>query len=91
MNYRVSFREILLSDINLQCPFMPEPEEYEIHFQAIAQDLASLEGVINISSEADRILFITTNSLSLKALKAGLKPILQNHYQYIRMSKIDSL
>ena len=90
MEFRAVFRELASSDVSRDCPYMPEPGEFELHFRAIAQDVSALEGVSVVSRQDERTLIITTDGLDLEALKSGLKPVLQCHFQYARLSGIGS-
>lgn len=91
MNYRIHFREITHSDISIECPFMPDPEDYKIHFHAMTQDIEKIEGIIHVSTETDSAILIKTTNFSLSDLKAELKPTLQSHYQFLRILEIDYL
>ena len=91
MKYLAAFREIVESDMGRDCDSMPTPDEFEMHFHAIAQDIEILNGVADVTHQGDRALMITTDGLDLKTLKDSLKPILQYHFDYVRISSIDPL
>lgn len=88
MNYRAAFREIITSDLGRNCPVAPDPGDFEIHLRAISQDLAAIERVTRVSFERERVLFIETDEQELQVIKSKLKPILQHHYDFLRLLTI---
>ena len=90
VKYRISFREIRRSDIKGECPFLPEADEFETHLHAITQDIIGLLGVTEVASHEKNILVVATQGVDLQTLKAEIKPFLQHHFQYFRISRIET-
>lgn len=88
MKFRASFRELTASDINRDCPILQEPDEVDAYFQAMTQEIAALDGVTGVSSHEGMILIITTSELDLASLKSKLKVVLDDFYEYVRISDI---
>lgn len=88
MGIRLFFKPIDISDIGPECPFFPEEGEFERHLQAVAEDVASIEGVTSVTNSEHRQIDITATSIKLENLRAALKPILQHHFQFLRVSKL---
>ncbi len=88
MKYRISFRELNESNINNQCPFLPEADEFGMYLQAITQDINGLAGVTDVSAHEVNNLIVTTRDVDLQTLKAELKPLFQQYFQYLRSSAI---
>lgn len=89
MKYRAVFRELIASDMSLTCPFLPEPGEYGSHFQAAAQDIQGLAGVLDATAQDDYAMVVTTSGLEINEFKAGLKPVLQHHFEFLRIASIE--
>lgn len=39
MNYKLGLREVSESDINAECPWMPEKEDYSMYVSAFIEDI----------------------------------------------------
>lgn len=87
MHFRLKFRKITTSDIGRECRYTPEEGDFETHFHAIIQDIEQVTGTISATSLANHQIDVTSDQ-SLESFKAALKPILQHHFEYIRMSEI---
>ena len=70
---------------------MPDPGEFEMHLQSIAQEIASVEGVTSVAPDGDRAFIVETIEGDLSAFKPHLKPILQDHFEFARISSLDPL
>ncbi|QRK10572.1 hypothetical protein JQX13_11040 [Archangium violaceum] len=90
MKFRVTFRNISAADLSAQCRFIPEPDKFEMYLNAVAQDIAGLEGIADVSIEGDRALIIEANA-DVPALEAKLKPILQHNFEFLRWVRTDEL
>lgn len=84
MQHRIVFREITREDIDMHCRFMPEDHEFEIHLNALANDVEWLAGVTEVSREGSNVIVVTTDA-TLDILKERLTPLLQSHWAYLRI------
>jgi len=84
MQHRIVFREITENDLNRDCPFMPEENEFEMHLGALANDAEWLEGVTVVHRDGSHAIVVTTDA-TLDVLKERLIPLLQNHWAYLRI------
>lgn len=91
MKCKISFRELNEEDLSIECPFLPEADEFEMSLQAIAHEVKELAGVTDLSAHEGNDLTLTVQDLDVKTLKAELKPLLQHHFQYLRISAIEAL
>jgi len=48
----------------------------------------AIEGITNVSVDGDRVLLIETSGQDLQAVKAKLKPFLQRHFEFVRLSSL---
>ena len=91
MEYRISFRALNTSDINVECPFLPEIDEFEMSFEAMIEDIKGFAGIKAVSAHEGNSLFITAPDIDLQTLKEKLKPHLQQHFQRLRIAVIETL
>jgi hypothetical protein len=42
MQYQISFRKLRGSDLNVNRPFMPEDEDFEVYLSALVEDIQYL-------------------------------------------------
>lgn len=85
MKYQITFREINELDINSECRYLPDFDEFVLHVQAITEDINGLFGVINVDTHEQNRIIVTTQDIDLENLKLQLKPLLTKHYEYIRI------
>jgi hypothetical protein len=88
MQVRLTFRELAAAEATPTCPFVPEQEEYERHFSAVVEDMRAIDGVIEVVAQDDYTVIVTIGELDLEGFKAGLKPILQHNFCYLRIAEI---
>ena len=91
MDFRLFLREIDLSDIGRDCRYLPDEGEFEMHYQAIADDIATIAGVTSATTSEGNQIHIHTVDADLETLKIELKPFLLHHFQYLRISKLIAL
>ena len=91
MRYQILFREIDQSDINRECPALPEPEDFEMHLRAFIQDIIGLPGITDVSTREGNNLAVTTQGVDLQTLKAELKPLLRHYFQCLRVSRVEEV
>jgi hypothetical protein len=91
MKYEISFRDLNELDINGDCRVIPDFDEFEVHVQAITEDINGLVGIIDVATHGKYCLIVTTQDIDLPTLKLKLKPLLQQHFVYLRIVAIESL
>lgn len=84
MEHRVKFRKLTLKDLGRDCRFVPDEDEFEMHSNALVNDVEMLEGVTGLRSDGPHAIVITTDD-TLDVLKQRLSPLLQNHWAYLRI------
>lgn len=81
----LSFRQIEQSDVDRDCRFLPESHEYEMHLQAIIEDIGALNGVTSVKVDENDI-FVNAEHHDMQSFKSVLKPLLQCHYCFLRLN-----
>ena len=84
MKYTITLREINNLDINKECPFIPETDEFERYAQAFTEDLQQIPCISNITTHNNK-LTITALDTDYDKFKSQVKPLIQNYYQYFRV------
>lgn len=63
MKYRLGLRRLTARDIGQHCPYLPEPEDYEMHLSAFVEELNGLNVVLDaITCEGDVIIELDSDS-----------------------------
>ncbi len=91
MNYRLIFRKITSQDIDASCPFLPSDEEYDVHFDAIFEDIETINGVTSVSLLADGSVRVATVDMAMETLKKQLEPFLSQHFPFLRLASCDGI
>ncbi|EGR1094877.1 hypothetical protein EFU33_17595, partial [Vibrio cholerae] len=84
MKYRLGLREITEADIKADCPFMPDPEDYEVDVAAFADEFNQLEIVESAFVENNDLIIHLAKGGDIEQLrKAGIS-IHQNYWDKLR-------
>jgi hypothetical protein len=86
MLLRVSFRQIEIADIGGDCRFFPEEGEYERHLEHAREDIGTIVGVTSAQAPGNNQIIVSVDGMDLEGFKVALKPILQDHFQALRIS-----
>lgn len=82
MKFELKMRELKESDLRAECPFLPEPENYEIYLNALVEDIDQLEAV-NIASRVGSTITIEVNkSIYPEELRLAIKPFISSSDRY---------
>lgn len=91
MKYKLGIRKIEESDIGVSCPFMPEPDDFEIHLAAFVDEVGSCELVDQaVEEEGDIVIFLSENSDS-EQLRRALLPINQCFWDKLRTTGLSKI
>jgi hypothetical protein len=63
MPYKLKVRNITEFDVSVDCPFIPDQDEFEMYITAFKEDIATLEFVTNITQNGS-FLIITLEEQS---------------------------
>ncbi|MUJ29737.1 hypothetical protein GNP73_17365 [Aliivibrio fischeri] len=91
MKYKLGLRPINESDIGIDCPFMPENENYDSYVSAFVEEINNLEIVKEaIESEGCAIIELE-NNVSLDVLRESLKSLHQSFWELLRTTGFESI
>lgn len=93
MKYELKMREIKESDLRVECPFLPEPEDYEIHLNALVEDINNLEAVLIADRIDSTIKIEVKKNVEPEELRLDIKPFISGdrfcQYRVISFVKVD--
>jgi len=76
MKFILNVRPFTDNDINLQCPFEPDVDDYEMYLNALVEDIENLDITSNVTLNNSIIEVAVTNQITEKIFKEKLKPII---------------
>ncbi|GLP97125.1 hypothetical protein [Paraferrimonas sedimenticola] len=91
MNYKLGLREITESDINIECPFMPEKDDFPMHVAAFVEDIQHLEVVETAVEEGHSVLINLIEGATLEQLRKDCKSVLQAYWGKLRTTGFVSI
>ncbi|MEZ9464886.1 MULTISPECIES: hypothetical protein [Vibrio] len=91
MKYRLGLREITESDIRVDCPFMPEPEDYPMYVEAFVADFNNLEIVDNAFEENNSVVIELAEGVTGEQLRQASISIHQNYWKKLRTTGFDKI
>ncbi|QDP00235.1 hypothetical protein [Thalassotalea sp. PS06] len=80
MQYKLSVRKVSESDLNVNRPFLPEEENFEMHLSAFIQDIELLEFVTKVQKSGDKLFITLDQEANFEQLHAEAKRLLNNSY-----------
>ncbi|MEL0619624.1 hypothetical protein [Psychrobacter proteolyticus] len=80
MQYQLSIRTITESDLNVNRPFMPENEHYEMYLSAFVEDINNLEFVSELQQEDGDLIVTIENNSDFEQLEEAAKKLLSGSY-----------
>ncbi|WP_447469998.1 hypothetical protein [Vibrio harveyi] len=91
MKYRLGLREITVADVNAGCPFMPEPEDYQMHVAAFADDFNLLEIVESAVVENNSVIINLAEGVDIEQLRQAGISIHQNYWDKLRTTGFEKI
>ncbi|WP_215641280.1 hypothetical protein [Vibrio alginolyticus] len=85
MKYRLGLKEITEDDVNAQCPFMPEPEDYQMYVAAFADDFNQLD------IENNSVIIKLAEGVDIEQLRQVSISIHQNYWDYLRTTGFEKI
>lgn len=80
MQYQLSIRKIKESDLNVNRPFMPEDQDYEMYLSAFIEDVQNLDCVTELVTNGDSLVITIENESDFEQLHAAVKHLLNNSF-----------
>lgn len=75
MKFILEIRPLTEKDLSSLAPFLPEDGDYEMYVQALSEDIAQVNGILQVT-QANSCLYIETEeSLSQEELKKRIKTL----------------
>ena len=92
MKFILEIRPLAENDLSPSAPFLPEDGDYEMYVQALSEDIAQLEGVLQVAQDKACLYIETEESLGQDELKKRIKPmftetIMQN-LRFVSLAKL---
>lgn len=84
MKYRLGLREITEADVNVEFPFMPEPEDYQMHVDAFGDDFNRLEIVESAVVDNNSVIINLAEGVDIEQLRQASISIHQNYWDKLR-------
>lgn len=75
MKFTLAVRMVQGVDLNSSTPFLPDQDEYEIHLDALRDELALIEAVSTVARCGSTFDLVTTRRIPTSELKALIKPV----------------
>ena len=91
MNYKLGLREISESDLNAECPWMPEKENYPTYVLAFIEDINHLEIVENAYKLNSAVIIQLVDGATIEQLALESKPIHQHYWSKLRTTGFESI
>ena len=91
MKYRLGLRQITEADIKADCPFLPEPEDYEIYVAAFADDFNQLEIVESAFADNNSVIIKLTEGADFEQLRQSSISIHQNYWDKLRTTGFEKI
>ncbi|EIC2574690.1 TPA: hypothetical protein ACX3EK_002627 [Vibrio parahaemolyticus] len=91
MKYRLGLKEITEDDVNAQCPFMPEPEDYQMYVAAFADDFNQLDIVESAVVENNSVIIKLAEGADIEQLRQVSISIHQNYWDYLRTTGFEKI
>ncbi len=80
MQYQLSIRRITESDLSVNRPFMPEYEDYEMHLDALVEDIINFEFVEELNQSGNNLVITLKNKSDFELLHLEVKNLLSNPF-----------
>ena len=88
MRYKLTFKKLTIQDVSADCPFLPDDpdgEKYEMHLNAIIEDIKSINGVVDANLSSDGTVTVVTDEMNKKIFSDQLEPFLKRDFCYLRL------
>ena len=88
MKYKLSIRRIEESDLNVNSPYMPEEDDFEMYFSALIDDIKNIDVILNVTREADDLTIEIKEESDYTSMHSKIKELLkkQDYYTQLRSS-----
>ncbi|KAB2823139.1 hypothetical protein [Aliivibrio finisterrensis] len=88
MQYKLEIRPVNISDINAECPYMPEPTEHEMYLAAFIEDINYLKMVNNAEEFNGDIIVKLNDENRFEEFRLGLVTVHKEFFGKFRVSNI---
>ncbi|MGY8871566.1 MAG: hypothetical protein ACKVJE_14100 [Pseudomonadales bacterium] len=80
MQYQLSIRKITELDINVNRPFLPEDEDYEMYLSAFIEDIENLDYVTELNQNGSCLLITIGSEAEFELLHSAVKKLLNKQF-----------
>lgn len=91
MKYSLGLREIAESDIKVDCPFMPNAEDYPMYVEAFVADFNNLEIVDNAFEINNSVIIELVEGVTGEQLRQASISIQQVYWEKLRITGLDKI
>ena len=91
MNYKLGLREITECDIQADCPFMPEKEDYPMHVAAFVEDIDNLDIVETAYESNNSVIINLVVNTDIEQLHQACISIHQHYWDKLRTTGFESI
>jgi len=90
MKFKLLVRQVEISDLSIQCPFLPENSDYQIALDRILEDIKNRPSCKSAELEGNTI-FVDSSLESDAELKKDLKDTFSEHFCFVRYAGVEKL
>lgn len=91
MKFEMKMRRIKESDIRAECPFLPDPDDYEMYLDSLVDDIKSLEFIRHVERVEDVISFKVKDGINEEVIRHKIKPFITDErscqYRVVEMKR----
>lgn len=80
MKYKLPIRRIRESDLSVNCPHMPEEDDFDMYFSALKEDIQNIDIVVSVIQEDENLIIGIKEESDFKLLHSTIKDLLANQY-----------
>jgi hypothetical protein len=80
MQYQLSIRKIIESDLSINRPFMPEDDDYDMYLSAFTDDIQNLDYVSGLNQNGNDLVIKIENESDFEQLHSAVKELLNNQF-----------
>ena len=82
MKYKLGVRRLGESDIGVECPVLPEPEDFQMYLNAFVEEINGLDVVVNAEPSGESIVIELESEADVPTLHRSVRDAYQNFSQY---------
>lgn len=91
MRYKLKLREITESDTGIECPFVPDPDDYQIYVRAFVHDLNEIDIVFRAHQDNNSVIIELINNSTCEQLRKSIITITQSYWEKLRVTQLEKI